>query len=412
MKREDSIVHARNGRVSKAAGLKLNGAHNGQVERHRKYTLITGGAGFIGSNVADRLLREGQDVIVYDNLSRRGASTNIEWLTSNHGSHVQVEMGDIRDATRMHSLARHAREVFHFAAQVAVTTSFEDPRADFEINVGGTLNLLEALRSQSSPPPVVFTSTNKVYGSLRDLRVRPNGTRYQPASWSLKFGIDEARQLEFHSPYACSKGAADQYVLDYARSMGLPAVVFRMSCIYGPRQLGTEDQGWIAHFLNRAISGQPLTIYGDGKQVRDVLFITDLVDALLLAQERMSEIVGEAFNIGGGVANTLSLLELLAIIRKLQGILPSINMGKWRAGDQKYYVSDIRKFRALTRWSPRVSMRQGIAELYRWLCEHGGRRDAQGAGELPIHLVRRITSPDQEESLGKCDEARNDERRA
>jgi CDP-paratose 2-epimerase len=383
MKHGDSMVRARNRRVSKATGSKSNSARNGQVERHRKYTLITGGGGFIGSNVADRLLREGHDVIVYDNLSRRGASVNIEWLASNHGSHLQVETGDIRDATRMHSLARHAREVFHFAAQVAVTTSFEDPREDFEINVGGTLNLLEALRSQSPPPPVVFTSTNKVYGSLRDLRVRPNGTRYQPASWPLRFGIDEARRLEFQSPYACSKGAADQYVLDYARSMGLPAVVFRMSCIYGPHQLGTEDQGWIAHFLNRAIHGQPLTIYGDGKQVRDVLFVTDLVDALLLAQERMSELVGEAFNIGGGVNNTLSLLELLSMIRELQGTLPPINMGEWRVGDQKYYVSDIRKFRALTQWSPRVSVRHGVAELYRWLCDHNGRRDTPDVTESP-----------------------------
>ena len=381
MKHGGPLIRARNRRVSKATGSKSSSARASQIERHCKYTLITGGAGFIGSNVADRLMREGRDVIVYDNLSRRGVSANIEWLASNHGSHLQVETGDIRDVTRMHSLARHAREVFHFAAQVAVTTSFEDPREDFEINVGGTLNLLEALRSQSPPPPLVFTSTNKVYGSLRDLRVRPNGTRYQPASWPLRFGIDEARQLEFHSPYACSKGAADQYVLDYARSMGLPAVVFRMSCIYGPRQLGTEDQGWVAHFLNRAIHGQPLTIYGDGKQVRDVLFVTDLVDALLLAQEHMSELTGEAFNIGGGANNTLSLLELLSMIRELQGTLPPINMGEWRAGDQKYYVSNIKKFRALTRWLPRVNVRDGVAQLYQWLCDRGGRRDAPSVTE-------------------------------
>jgi CDP-paratose 2-epimerase len=375
-------------RLPKANGARSSRVHSGIGLRQSKYVLITGGAGFIGSNLADRLLREGREVILYDNLSRRGVSANVEWLASNHGSRLRVETGDIRDAARISSLVRHVGEVFHFAAQVAVTTSCEDPREDFEINVGGTINLLEALRSQSPPPPVIFTSTNKVYGSLRDLRVRPNGTRYQPVA-RFRYGIDEARQLEFHSPYACSKGAADQYVLDYARSMGLPAVVFRMSCIYGPHQFGTEDQGWIAHFLNRAIHGRQLTIYGDGKQVRDVLFVTDLVDALLLAQERMPELAGEAFNIGGGVNNTLSLLELLSMIQELQETLPPIKTGEWRAGDQKYYVSDIRKFRAFTGWLPRISVRQGVAELYQWLRDCGGRRDRPSVTESPDSLGMR-----------------------
>jgi len=389
MKGANSGGRSANRRVSKVDGPRLNGTRNHHDDRRSKCTLVTGGAGFIGSNVADRLLRQGRNVIVYDNLSRRGVSANLEWLASNHSSRLRVETGDIRDTARLNSVAAHVDEVFHFAAQVAVTTSFENPREDFEINVGGTLNLLEALRMQLQPPRLVFTSTNKVYGSLADLRVYPNGTRYQPVSSPPMFGIDEGRQLEFHSPYACSKGAADQYVLDYARYKRLPAVVFRMSCIYGPRQRGTEDQGWIAHFIDRAINGQPLTIYGDGKQVRDVLFVTDLVDALLLAQERMSELSGEAFNIGGGVDNTLSLLELLSAIHELYGSSPPIRAGEWRAGDQKYYVSDIRKFRLYTQWSPRVGVRQGVTELYRWLRGHGARSDASGAADLADTLGTR-----------------------
>jgi CDP-paratose 2-epimerase len=377
MKRVYTITQSKN-RHAKNPGTILNRARKLRGERRSRHTLITGGAGFIGSNLAHQLLREGRRVIIYDNLSRKGVSANLEWLARHHDSRLQVETGDIRDATRINSLVPHASDVFHCAAQVAVTTSFEDPREDFDINVGGTLNLLEALRSQLSPPPIVFTSTNKVYGSLADIRVRPNHSRYQPATWQLRFGIDEDSQLEFRSPYACSKGAADQYVLDYARSMKLPAVVFRMSCIYGPHQLGTEDQGWIAHFLNRAIQRQPITIYGDGKQVRDILFVSDLVAALLLAQECMPALAGEAFNIGGGVNNTLSLLELLDIIRQLEGALPTIKVSEWRPGDQRYYVSDIRKFRALTRWSPRISVRQGISELYQWLRNRKFRNDPAG----------------------------------
>jgi CDP-paratose 2-epimerase len=239
----------------------------------------------------------------------------------------------------------------------------------FEINVGGTLNLLEEIRALETPPPLLFTSTNKVYGSLADLALEKNCTRYQPLDAALRTGIGENRPLDFHSPYGCSKGSADQYVLDYAHTFGLPAVVFRMSCIYGFHQKGTEDQGWVAHFLLRALSGKPLVLYGDGMQVRDLLFVDDLVDAFLLAQANIHTLSGEAFNIGGGLGNTVSLLELLDIIAVIHGKKPTVRMETWRCADQRYYVSDTRKFKGATGWSPKVNARQGIERLYRWLVE-------------------------------------------
>jgi CDP-paratose 2-epimerase len=220
----------------------------------------------------------------------------------------------------------------------------------------------------------VFTSTNKVYGSLEDVGLRLNGERYEPADFRLRVcGVSETRPLDFHSPYGCSKGTADQYAIDYARTLGLPAVVFRMSCIYGPHQFGTEDQGWVAHFLIRALKGEPITLYGDGMQVRDVLFVDDLVDAFLLAQANMDRLRGQAFNIGGGPAKTTSLLELLELIRELLGEKPELSFQEWRPGDQRYYVSDINKFRAATGWEPRVGVEEGVRRLYEWLVEHGRR---------------------------------------
>jgi len=263
---------------------------------------------------------------------------------------------------------RNALVARHFAAQVAVTSSLTNPLEDFEINASGTLNLLEAIRAAAEPPPLVFTSTNKVYGGLHDLKLKRYPTRYVPEEPGLrKHGVSESRTLDFHSPYGCSKGAADQYVLDYARTFGLPAVVFRMSCIYGPHQFGNQDQGWIAHFLVRSIFDQPITVYGDGLQVRDVLFIDDLIDAFLLAQCNMPALAGEAFNIGGGPENTISLLELLDLISEFHGGCPSIEFAQWREADQRYYVSDTSKFRRLTGWHPRVSVREGVSALYRWL---------------------------------------------
>jgi CDP-paratose 2-epimerase len=263
---------------------------------------------------------------------------------------------------------RHASHVVHLAAQVAVTTSLLDPADDFDVNARGTLTLLAALRSLSSPPPLLYTSTNKVYGRLADLRLQARGSRYAPVDEKLgAHGIDETRPLEFHSPYGCSKGAADQYVLDFGRTLGMRTVVFRMSCIYGPHQFGTEDQGWIAHFLIQALRGEPITLYGDGRQVRDLLFVDDLVDAMLLALWNIDRFTGQAFNMGGGASNTTSLLELLALIGDLTKRVPTVRFDAWRPGDQRYYVSNTQRFAALTGWSPRVSVREGVRALHDWL---------------------------------------------
>jgi CDP-paratose 2-epimerase len=330
--------------------------------------LITGGAGFIGSNLADRLAGAGRDVVLFDNYSRPGVERNTVWLCSTHPSRVRIEIGDVRSREALGKALDGVSEVFHFAAQVAVTTSLTDPVADFDVNARGTLNLLEEIRRLDRPPSLVFTSTNKVYGDLPDLELRRNGTRYYPAAAATAaLGVSERQPLSFHSPYGCSKGAADQYVCDYARVYGLAATVFRMSCIYGPHQLGTEDQGWVAHFLIRAVEGKPLTIYGDGMQVRDVLFIEDLVDAFILAQDNMATVGGRAFNIGGGPANTVSLTELMDRIGELHGEKPHVQFEPWRTGDQRYYVSDTRAFGAATGWAPQIPVRDGVRALYEWL---------------------------------------------
>jgi CDP-paratose 2-epimerase len=332
--------------------------------------LITGGAGFIGTNLADRLLSAGKPVLLLDNLARAGVEQNLRWLRETHGKMVRVMIADVRDAEAVRRGVDQAAQVFHFAAQVAVTTSLTDPVDDFEVNARGTLNLLEAIRAQSNPPPLVFTSTNKVYGALEDLALRRRNQRYEPTDSSLRqTGVSESRPLDFHSPYGCSKGTADQYVLDYVRSYDLQAIVFRMSCIYGIHQFGTEDQGWVAHFLIRALEGLPITLYGDGRQVRDILAVEDLVDAFLLAQEHMPDHSGQAFNIGGGPKNTVSLLELLDHLGELLGHKPEVSFDEWRTGDQRYYVSDTGKFRSATGWSPQVSVRQGLERLHRWLLE-------------------------------------------
>jgi CDP-paratose 2-epimerase len=257
--------------------------------------------------------------------------------------------------------------VFHLAAQVAVTTSLADPSDDFAVNALGTLALLEALRRRGGSSRVVFTSTNKVYGAIDDIELTASATRYAPRSELARRGIDETRALQFHSPYGCSKGTADQYVLDYARSYGFASVVFRMSCIYGSHQHGTEDQGWLAHFMIRASDGLAITIYGDGRQVRDALFVDDLVDAFLLAEQHLPEIAGEAFNIGGGPANTLSLLELVDRIAALNGRRPQLLLDKWRVGDQRWYVSNHAKFTGRTGWQPRIGVEEGVRRLHAWL---------------------------------------------
>ncbi|HYD52329.1 MAG TPA: SDR family NAD(P)-dependent oxidoreductase [Gemmatimonadaceae bacterium] len=347
----------------------MTGQTQGRVARAaQRPVLITGGAGFVGCNLAHRLLGEGRTVVLFDNLSRAGVERNLAWLRAQHGDRVTARVADVRDRAAVEAAVRGVGEVYHFAAQVAVTTSLADPVEDFEINARGTLNLLEAIRAQAEPPSLVFTSTNKVYGELADLPTRERDTRHEPTDELARArGVSERRSLDFHSPYGCSKGTADQYVLDYARSFGIPAVVFRMSCIYGPHQFGTEDQGWVAHFLIRAIEGAPIALYGDGKQVRDVLFVEDLIDAFLLARRHIHAIAGRAFNIGGGAANTTSLNELLARISELTGERPAVTYGAWRTGDQRWYVSDVRAFGEATGWVPRTTVADGLARLHAWL---------------------------------------------
>lgn len=342
--------------------------------------LVVGGAGFIGCNVASHFAAAGRRVRIYDNLSRPGVEQNLAWLRATCGERLEVVLGDVRDAAELRRAVQGVAGVFHFAAQVAVTTSLVDPRHDFDVNVLGTLELLEALRALPARPPVVFTSTNKVYGCLPDLPMRVDGTRWRPEDDHLaRHGIDERRPLEFRTPYGCSKGAADQYVLDYAHSFGLPATVFRMSCIYGPHQFGTEDQGWVAHFLIRALEGERITIYGDGLQVRDVLFVDDLVDAFARALARIDDLRGRAFNIGGGPANAISLVELLDMIALLHGKRPETTFEAWRAGDQRYYVSDTSAFAAATGWTARVAPRAGVEALHGWLTEQPSVRPAPAA---------------------------------
>ena len=342
--------------------------HQCEVHNEDRYVLVIGGAGFIGSNLVHRLLSEGKRVLVFDSLARPGVEQNLQWLRTNHGERLLVQIADLRDTTALAAAVHHAQAIFHLGAQVAVTTSLDDPLHDFAINAEGTLQLLELLRQQQQAIPLVFTSTNKVYGALSDLALEESELAYRPVDPALqKSGVSEARNLSFHSPYGCSKGAADQYVLDYAHTFGLPATVFRMSCIYGPRQFGTEDQGWVAHFLRRALAGQPITIYGDGKQVRDVLFIEDLVNALLLAQSHIHATAGEAFNIGGGPRNAISLRQLIMLIEGLRAAPVKLTYDEWRPGDQRYYVSDISKFQQMTGWRPQVRVKEGILRLHGWL---------------------------------------------
>jgi CDP-paratose 2-epimerase len=307
-------------------------------------------------------------VRVLDNLSRPGVEQNLAWLERRHPDLLEVELADVRSRAVLRRAMRGAGAVFHFAAQVAVTTSLDEPVDDFAVNLGATLALLEEARRLTQPPPILFTSTNKVYGCLEDLALRLGENRYEPADAELRErGVGEDRSLRFSTPYGCSKGAADQYVLDYAASYRVPTVVFRMSCIYGPRQFGNEDQGWVAHFLIRALENEPLTIYGDGRQVRDVLFVDDLVEALILASRGAGSLAGQAFNIGGGPANAVSLLEVIEIVEELRGESPELELSEWRQGDQRWYVSRVDRFRALTGWEPAVAPRRGIGRLHDWL---------------------------------------------
>jgi CDP-paratose 2-epimerase len=338
------------------------------VLRSRTHVLVTGGCGFIGCNLVDTLATRGRNVLVLDNLSRAGAAENADWLKARHRSRIAIEVADIRDAAAVRSLVGQAGAVLHLAAQVAVTTSLERPLDDLDINTRGTLNVLESVRLTDPGIPVVFASTNKVYGRLvGDNEIARCGERYVPSVERFGFGVDETTPLDLYSPYGCSKGAADQYVRDYARVFGLRTAVLRMSCIYGPRQFGNEDQGWIAHFLLRSLCGEPITICGDGCQVRDALYVEDAVAAWLGVLDHIDAVAGRVFNLGGGPANTVSLREMIDMIARLHGRRAEIRHAPWRPGDQPWYVSDIRAVSQALAWSPRVSLRDGLAELDRWL---------------------------------------------
>lgn len=352
--------------------------------------LITGGAGFIGSNLAAHLLRSTRaNVHIFDNFSRAGVKQNAEWLTSlgKNSGRLKIIEGDVRNPEAVRTAAKTAGEIFHFAAQVAVTTSVADPIGDCDINIKGTLNVLEAARCSGNRPLLFFTSTNKVYGSLAHYGVTKIGDRYAFAGLGTE-GVDENAPLDFHSPYGCSKGAADQYVRDYARIYGLPTVVFRMSCIAGPRQFGNEDQGWIAHFLYSALEGKPITIYGDGHQVRDVLHVADLIQAFDAVRAHRSLCAGEIYNVGGGPERAVSVLQVLETIRDRYAPSCSWSFDKVRPGDQPIYVTDFRKLAGHTGWKPRRSFPSILGDLDSFWQENrsmlGRQRNAPPADVPPV----------------------------
>lgn len=326
--------------------------------------LITGGAGFIGTNLAQRLIRDGKRVRILDNLSRAGVDKNLKWLQDNYAGQFEFIKEDVRNAEALHAAVRDVDTIFHFASQVAVTTSVTDPRTDFEINACGAFNILEAARLSGNSPAVLFTSTNKVYGKMEDMEVVDRNERYELAK--LPHGVDESQPLDFYSPYGCSKGTGDQYMRDYARIYGMKTVVFRMSCIYGYHQFGNEDQGWVAHFVLSALFGRSIKIYGDGKQVRDILFVEDLAEAFCRAAENLDKTAGQVFNIGGGTQNSISLLELLAILEQISVRKIPVEYFDWRPGDQKVYITNIARAKKIFDWEPRISREEGIRRLYDW----------------------------------------------
>jgi CDP-paratose 2-epimerase len=332
--------------------------------------LITGGAGFIGSNLAYQLIGEGHDVTIYDNLSRSGCQSNIEWLQEVYGTDAfQLVIGDVRDFNTIKPVTDGADRVYHLAGQVAVTTSVNDPRHDFEDNALGTFNVLEAARLVGNNPIFIYASTNKVYGNMKDLAVIEDAKRYRYEN--LPHGISENQSLDFHSPYGCSKGAGDQYTRDYARIYGLRSVVVRQSCIYGYRQFGLEDQGWVAWFIIAALKRRPITIYGDGKQVRDILFIDDLLAAYKKIVDNIEITAGEVYNVGGGPKCTMSIwAEFGDLLEKLLGQAIPVHFANWRPGDQPVYISDIRKAERDLKWHPQITVSEGIKLLYEWIQNH------------------------------------------
>ena len=333
----------------------------------RRKVLVTGGAGFIGANLADRLIAAGDAVTIFDNLSRRGAGQNLAWLRASYPEDFRFVQGDICDAGAISRAMQGIEVVYHLAAQTAVTTSVTDPRSDFEVNAAGTFNVLEAARLEGDDAILLFASTNKVYGGMEHIEVVEEASRYTYRD--LPEGAAESEPLDFHSPYGCSKGAADQYVRDYHRIYGLRTVVFRQSCVYGPRQMGVEDQGWVAWFVIAAVLGKPLTIYGDGKQVRDLLYIDDLVNAYQLATQHIDRTAGQIYNMGGGAANTISVwTEFQPMLAEALGRpVPDPAFGDWRPGDQKVFFCDTSKAARDFGWRPKTGVAEGVKKLGQWV---------------------------------------------
>jgi CDP-paratose 2-epimerase len=329
--------------------------------------LITGGAGFIGSNYVSRLLQRGEKVTVFDNLSRAGARLNLEWLRETYGDRgFKLVTADVRDAEAIRSAAAEADVIVHLAAQVAVTTSVTHPREDFEINAQGTFNVLEAARASRRNPAFLYASTNKVYGGMEDVVIAEDENRYFYKDFPQ--GMSEERFLDFHSPYGCSKGCGDQYVRDYHRIYGLQSLVYRQSCIYGTRQYGIEDQGWVAWFVIAALTGRPITVYGDGKQVRDILFIEDLLDAYDAGIKNIGRVAGQVYNIGGGANKVISVWKQFGpMLEKLLGREIPVSWGDWRPGDQKVYISDIGKAQKELGWAPKIGVQEGVRRLFDWV---------------------------------------------
>jgi CDP-paratose 2-epimerase len=332
--------------------------------------LVTGGAGFIGSNLSYKLLDEGHEVLIFDNLSRPGAARNVKWLkTSRNHENLRLIQADLSDFKTLKTAAEGARRIYHLAGQVAVTTSITDPRQDFLDNALGTFNALEAARLVGDDPIFLYASTNKVYGGMENVAIVEQEKRYAYADFPR--GIPESTNLDFHSPYGCSKGAGDQYTRDYYRIYGLRTVVLRQSCIYGYRQFGIEDQGWVAWFMIAALKGKPITIYGDGKQVRDVLFIDDLLDAYEAAAKQINTSAGQIYNVGGGPNNTMAIWsEFGSMLEEMLGRPVPVHNADWRPGDQKVYISNIDKIKRDLGWSPKVSVRDGLQYLFDWLTEN------------------------------------------
>jgi len=330
----------------------------------RKY-LITGGAGFIGANYVARLISRGEDVTIYDNLSRPGSTLNLNWLKSIQKDSFSLIEADVRDQESIYKAVNEMDVIVHLAGQVAVTTSVINPREDFEINAQGTFNVLEAARNSNKNPIVLYASTNKVYGGMEDIKVIENETNYRYVDFPQ--GISEKFPLDFHSPYGCSKGSGDQYVRDYHRIYDLPTVVLRQSCIYGPRQFGVEDQGWLAWFVIAVLTGKQISIYGNGKQVRDVLFVEDLLDAYDACIEHIDISAGEVYNIGGGPDQMISVWkEFSPILEEMLDKKIPVGWGDWRPGDQKIYVSDIQKAQRELNWRPKYPVRDGLQKLFDW----------------------------------------------